>query len=57
MRLWGWGQVGVQGLAHEADTGAGGADTEIFRIPRAERCTDGGRHRKKLSRLGGLGLN
>lgn len=28
MQLWAWGQVGVQGLAQEADTGAGGADTE-----------------------------
>ena len=34
MRLWGWGQVGVQGLAQEADTGAGGADPENIQDPK-----------------------
>lgn len=52
----GLGASGSQGLTQEADTGAGGADTENIQDPKGR---DGlmGEAREKAVQAGGLGLN
>lgn len=54
MRLWGWGQVPSRDSPKRLTQGQVVQILRIFRIPRAKRCTDGGRHGKQLSRLGDL---